>query len=319
MKRWFTSSTPFAPLVAAIALTAIGCGGDSEPTIPVYGTDVVTVPEETQNQRVSKGHYPLEAGWTWTYVRTFELMDPTDGSVQESATDSLRVEAMGEVDLGSVTAFGLATYGVEIYNGEVSDFTTEVYYLQDRHALTEIAYRGFGALVTPAPGIRTEGGTTYRVGDRAFGSVLELKRALAMAGPSEGWIDTEPAGRVAAGPAIDGPITFRDDPRKALVYPLRPGATWVSFTDPWTQIRTVEGHEPVRVPAGNFGSAHITTDVGIDPNVTWSDWVAAQGLVSREIGGIVEVTTPFSPDVTDTLLMVDRTVLIDFTRPHGGL
>ena len=319
MKRWLSTSTPLTPLVAMAALALGGCGGD-EPTTPIFGTDIVLTPGETADHRAEKGHYPLEAGWTWNYLRTFEIIDPADGSVRQSVTDSIRVEAMGEVDLGSTSAYGLVTYGLEIQEGGVtSEYTTETYYHQDRSALTEIAYRGYGSLATPAPGIRTEDRVTYHVGSRTFGSVLELKRALTAAGPSGGWItDATGIGRAASSPALDGPITFRDDPRVALAYPLRPGSNWVSFTDPWTQTREVAGHEPARVPAGTFGSARIVTDVGIDPNLTWSDWVSAQGLVSREIGGLIELTGPGLPSPGDTLLVVDRTVLIGFSRPHGG-
>ncbi len=314
MNRLLSPAAPILALLALPFLALSGCGGDAPATAPQgINLDGAGAP--------ANGRYPLEPGWSWTYVTTLSTFDLDDSTQASVAVDTVRVEALGEVDLGTTTAYGLVARTVQTGpSGEELGPPSEVYYQQRGSGLVEIAYRGFSLNVQPAP--RTGNTRTYHLGTRTFNSLRELSRALLPIGPSTGWLDGEAdAGRnpgITAAPG-DDPILFRDQPRQALVYPLRAGASWVSFTDPWTQTRRVAGHGPAHVPGGTFGSALIRTQVGIDPDLTWVDWISPQGLAARELRGVYTILQggPAGAARGADFVIKAETVLLDYSRPRG--
>lgn len=210
-----------------------------------------------------QGHYPLQAGWTWKYYRRFTVYD-TGGHLQYLTRDTSWVSATGPVDLDGIEAQELHVRTVD-GDGQVV-YEGSVYYTQDRDALIEVGYEGTTPVVTPAPR-PVDDGTGYYVGGRTFRSLEELDDAFRAGGPfGSGW-----------SPASTS--VLRDEPRIVLSYPLTPGKTWVAFTDPWVQTRTVVRRELALGPYGQWGAARIETQ-GLE-GVRFTDWVAPVGLVRR--------------------------------------
>jgi len=314
-------SLPFAArlallLAVPLACLSLACSGD-DPAATAPGGDALQAAArgqalDTQAAPVTKGHFPLEPGWSWRYKTTFTAYPEGEDPVLLTTTLST-VSTLGEMDLGELSAWGLAEDATQEFDGETDTYHSESYYTQDRRALIEVAaLNGFGGTVLPKPTPGDEAGSAgYRVGTLTFSSLEEIPRALGLL--TLGFVrpDSRPAAR-GASLAQDGDIFLRDDPRIVLEYPLRPGRTWVSFEEPFLETREVVGHGALRVEAGNLGAVEILTrapEIGAE----FTDWIAPIGLVARHL----EVDIVF-PDENTTVHAVQHTELVSFERPHGA-
>ena len=298
-------------LVGLVSFTSFSCSGE-DPIRPI--------PYSQFGSLVAKpvsGFYPLEQGWRWKYLRTFTVFDPENGPIDYVATDTSFVWTMGKVDLGLMTTHGIAGRTVEVTPGGTQEFYQEVFYIQDRKTLTEVASRGSGIFVTPAPDIGDASGTKYHVGGRILGSLDDVHRVLRFVPDGVPWELKEGQQRHGDPWSVSQEdIYFRTDPRVVLVYPLRIGQFWVSFEDPFFQDREVIGRRSVHLPAGHFAAAEIRTRLP-DFDAEFTDWVSPAGIVARDFRGLILVTGPGGPAVLDTLAFIDRTEILDLERPRG--
>jgi len=303
-------------LVVPFAGLSLACSGDHSATTAPGGDDLQTAARRqalnTQAAPVTKGHYPLEPGWSWRYKTTFTAYPEGEAPVLLATTLST-VSTLGETDLGELSAWGIAEDATQEYDGESDTYHSESYYTQDRSALIEVAaLNGFGGTVLPKPAPGDEAGSSgYRVGILTFSSLEEIPRALGLLTLGFARPGSRPAAR-GASLAQDGDIFLRDDPRIVLEYPLRPGRSWTSFEEPFLETREVVGHGALRVEAGNMGAVEILTrapEIGAE----FTDWVAPIGLVARHL----EVDIVF-PNENATVHAVQHTELVSFERPHGS-
>lgn len=245
-----------------------------------------------------QGHYPLQAGWTWKYFRRFDVFD-TQGHLQYLSLETVWVTATGPVDLDGTEAQELHVRAVDYTDGHLL-YEGSVYYTQDRDALIEVGYEGTTPVVTPAPQPVDDGGG-YRIGGRTFRSLEEMNDAFRAGGPlGTGW-----------SPASTS--VLRDEPRIVLSYPLTPGKTWVSFTDPWVETRTVVRRELALGPYGQWGAALIETQ---GQQGVWSrDWIAPVGLVRRLVDTYFDGGAAYEFQV---LVSTSRARPQDPGPPNGG-
>jgi hypothetical protein len=296
------------PLALGLALGSLACSGDE----PVATTPSSTAASrahalDAQTAPATQGHYPLEPGWQWTYEHSFRAFNAAGDLEFESSATSM-VWTMGEVELEGMPVQGIAARTVETAEGKTSEYYDEVYYVQDRKTLTEVAYRlggGIGVMPEPSPG--EDRSPRYRIGARTFVSLTEIPRAIRLL--SLGLESSRE--QASTSPAEEGEIVLRDDPRLALVYPLRPRQAWVSFEDPFLETREVVRRGSVELPAGRFGAAEVLSRIP-SLEVEFTDWVSQTGLVARYVQ--VEIT---SEDPEEPLTAVERSELVSFQRPSG--
>jgi hypothetical protein len=106
-------------------------------------------------------------------------------------------------------------------------------------------------------------------------------------------------------------IQIRDDPRVVYLYPMSGGTSWVSFTLPFLQERTVEGYEDVRVKGGQYHCARIRTRIpAFAPNLNWLDYVSSQGLVTRTFDSWVRLAEQGGLGSEDSVRVVESIELV---------
>ncbi|NNF07958.1 MAG: hypothetical protein HKN21_14435, partial [Candidatus Eisenbacteria bacterium] len=71
-------------------------------------------------------------------------------------------------------------------------------------------------------------------------------------------------------------------------YPLIRGNRWVAQESPELVLREVVGRERIHVPAGEFDTIRIRTEVFGAVDFVYEDWVGSEGLVRREASFVLE-------------------------------
>lgn len=288
-------------LATGFALAAPACSKvDPSPT----PSRVATAPAlDAQAAGGPSARYPLEPGWRWTYERTFTVIRE-EGEV-EVIRSTAEVWTIGEVDLGELTAWGIASRTLTTGPSGPEEWYDEAYYRREGNALLELGslLAGGGALVTPAP-MGGDSAPAYRIGPYAFATLGEIPRAL----------DRIVGGWTPASSVTSGEIYLRPEPRLALLYPLRPGSNWVSLEDPFLQTREVVGRRAARTRAGTFGAAEVWSWIP-SAEAGYTDWIARIGLVARHIEIEASGGTVFDPEPVH---IIDHTELVSYERPRRG-
>ena len=171
--------------------------------------------------------------------------------------------------------------------------TSEVYYRNTQTAFTEVAYK-VGGTPLVQPSIRTIGGK--------WNSIVA---GLALAVPMS--VQRFAGDRLLT--RADS-VIVRDDPRVVYQYPLSPGQSWVSFTNPFVQTREVIGNEYVTVPAGERSCVKIRTNLSWGGDMEWFDYVDPQGLVKRTLQFDVIITTQESPETGEAAVVFEQAELL---------
>ncbi|MFQ5568592.1 MAG: hypothetical protein ACE5G0_02890 [Rhodothermales bacterium] len=84
--------------------------------------------------------------------------------------------------------------------------------------------------------------------------------------------------------ALTDSIIIRQEPRIVFEFPLEFAEPWVSFTDPFVEIRRIVGVDTVTVEAGTFPCTLVKTEIPLDiPFLGWFDCVSEEGLILRII------------------------------------
>jgi len=231
----------------------------------------------------------LAIGSAWTYrwqfaeyASTGELLWDTTG------TYIVVVSATGQT-VGPYQGLTL----LEARNQDLPSQTSAIWYSQTSERLTEVAYRSPGQtpLVFPKDSGPRPGPLAAAVSP--IGEPLAIQRRL---GPR----------------LVADSIQIRDDPRVVYLYPMSGGASWVSFTSPFLQERTVEGYEDLAAQGGQYHCARIRTRVPtLSPNLHWIDYVSSEGLVQRTFDTWVQALGEEWPEgATDSIRILETLELV---------
>jgi hypothetical protein len=231
-------------------------------------------------------------GRTWTYDYTLERDAPgTEYDTTITATLRLRVR---QTDAAVGGRTGLVM--VEMLNLSSSPVdTSRLCYAQAADSLIEVAYQSpqtpVASFARPDRPLRASPDGAFAEGVWSGTPSLSgwrsrlLQRRIAQAAPQAAPQSDERA--------ANDPVTVRDDPRVALVAPLEEGASWVSFVEPFPQIRTVGAQQQVTTEAGRFETVVVDATLPEDsPRFRLTDFVAPEGLVRRVVADTAEARNP---------------------------
>lgn len=188
-------------------------------------------------------------------------------------TFATRVEAVGQT-VGQHTDLIL----VRSYDVGADSMYTQTWYRQTQQELTDEAYR--------------QAGRTPVVMPKRDGKEIGMMKNSAAFGL-----------HVLSGHfAPTGDTTIRTDSRIVYQYPLFTGRSWISFSNPFQQSRSVSGKQNLTVPAGTFSCTIIRTALpSFSPTMEWIDFVSEKGLIVRTISDSMMVSTEESPEGTGVM------------------
>lgn len=231
----------------------------------------------------------LSIGSAWTYRWHFEQYSSGGDLLWDTTGTYIVVVSALNQTVGPYQGLTL----LEARNQDVPSQMSAHWYSQTTDRLTEVAYRSPGATPIVMPK-----GTRPRPGARAvsfspFSEPLAIQQRLAPL-------------------LLADSIQLRDDPRVVYLYPMSGGNSWVSFTDPFLQERTVEGYEDITVRGGQYHCARIRTRVPtFAPDLGWIDYVSSQGLVARIFDTWVQAVGEEWPDgATDSIRVLESLELV---------
>ena len=231
----------------------------------------------------------LSVGSAWTYQWHYAQYSSAGDLVWDTAaTYIVVVSAIGQT-VGPYQGLTI----LEARNQDLPSQTSAIWYSQTSERLTEVAYRSPGQMPLVLP---KESG--LRPGQRAAGA-LPIAEPLAIQGQF---------GLVLSSDSVQ----LRDDPRVVYLYPMSGGTSWVSFTTPFLQERTVEGYEDLRVQGGLYHCAKIRTRIPtFVPDLGWIDYVSSQGLVKRTFDSWVRAGEMMGPDFPgDSIRVIESLELV---------
>ena len=232
----------------------------------------------------------LSVGSAWTYQWQVEQYSSSGQLEWDTTSQFIVVVSAVNQSVGPYQGLTL----LEARDREDPSGTTEIWYSQTNDRLTEVAYRS--AENTPIVFPKGNGTLPMTISAPAPVSPFVQPYALQWGMPPSARSDS---------------IQIRTDPRVVYVYPLAGGNSWVSFTSPFLQERTVEGYEEIVAPAGRYYSARIRTTLpAIAPDLDWIDFVSSQGLVKRILDSWVGVGDPSGNPVADSLRIVESMELL---------
>lgn len=240
--------------VAAILFCISGCKKSDTPVDPT-----------------GKGFFDLSLGKTWMYAWSIVETDSTWHALATFSTDSFQVRIASTDDtLGDYRQL------IRFEAQSIPHFigATKVWYQFAGDSLVEIAYNNAGA--TPVVLPKREAGVSVSRGNEPALFSLFPRVVIALL-RSKGFSDS---------------TLFRDEARIVYKFPLTNGKTWVSFTNPFLQVREVVRSDTIIICAGrNFLCAKIKTTIPeIDPTLEWYDYVSTDGLIERRINVTTLVT-----------------------------
>lgn len=275
------------PLLAA-------CGSDGDTPL-AHAPGAVLAPAA----KPDPGRYPMEAGRTWVYEREFTLRDAETGEITFTEALIENLVSLGQTEIGGVPVWELESRIFDEPGGAT-------FYLQTRTQVIEVASRGLPPVGSPVTTGVPE--RPLRFAGREFAS----PGALARAGLDRTLLQ---AGVAQPDP---GEIVVREEPRIALDYPLKRNKSWVAFSNPFRNVRTVIGKEKVEALGRTRTATRIHVDVGIDESVEWDDYIGREGVLYRRIDVRVTEMDGTESDVTEIVRLVEVTPG-DKRAPRGNL
>ena len=230
----------------------------------------------------------LSIGSAWTYRWHLAQYSSAGDLLWDTAgTYIVVVSAIGQT-VGPYQGLTL----LEARNQDLPSQTSAVWYSQSDERLTEVAYRlGQTPLVLPKGSDPWLG--KFAVAVSPIAEPLAIQRRL-------------------GSQLMSDSIQLRDDPRIVYLYPMSGGTSWVSFTSPFLQERTVEGYEDLRVQGGQYHCAKIRTRIPtFVPDLDWIDYVSSQGLVMRTFDAWVRAGEMEEPDFPgDSIRVIESLELV---------
>lgn len=220
------------------------------------------------------GDVDFQAGRVFIYAWSSTMVDSW-GNILRSEADTVTVVVTGtDVTLDSLNGLisidhwsnGYPRVGTAWYRISGGDFV-------------EVAYRNPGGIIAQ-PILRT---TPVRL------SVLRPRFSLTTPGVVQ----------MIANEIINDSVQYRRDPRVVYRSPLAPGASWVSFTDPFQQTREVKNDTTIWILNEPYPCVSILTRIpDFSPSLDWYDFVNQKGLIRRTITfpGLL-MTDPDNPEV----------------------
>lgn len=214
--------------------------------------------------------YPLTPGNRWGYDWAV-VYDSASGTFVDSATigeatveveaDTVLFDSLPATILQDRTYDGRSVHESRFYSGNT-----------DRGMFT-YAYSSGSSVM---PGKATE---AYRVtvNGASFDSPTILLQAIRLAGQ---------------GSARAANVLYVEDPPVLVyAYPLEEGSHWTyrPTSNPWQVDRRIVDYSEIEVPAGKFKAFKIAWLVDLDndgtpdANIVYNDWVAAEGLIRRDL------------------------------------
>ena len=240
-------------------------------------------------------HYPVKAGNTWSYTKTFSLYNfrPLISGFpfrDTSYAQQVTVEALGQELLNDgMNAWKFRT------TGSGSPVVGYNFYRQTRDAFLSVAYVN-PWLVAPLQSSPIQ----YHYAGKAFGSIAEMAS----------FIEGNPQGM----PGLSGDsLIYETIPATAFLFPISVGREWeyrapLPFLN-WRIHKKVIGTMPLYLPAGAFSSYKIQwfwdtkNDGTWDPKMSGYDYITPQGLGKREF--FLRDVAVFSDVSADTIALVD--------------
>ena len=225
------------------------------------------------------GSFSFREGQTWMYTWEAELSDSA-GTILNAESDSLevRVASINDEVSGMQGLVRLEARSFFPGAGVSTADTERVWYRVTSSEMAEVAYQH--PAVVPLV-IMSASGRSVRAPRRSF---------------------FDPIG-ATAGESVADTIMIREEPRRALKFPLKKGTAWSSFTNVSWSDKEVVAMEEIRAVGQVFSTAKIKTTLAFDSSgIRWFDWVAANGLIKRTIDSDVILATEGDPEATGQMV-----------------
>lgn len=228
----------------------------------------------------------LKVGKTWRYAWSLTLRDSI-GNVRFSDADTIvvSVDGVNETVGNFRNLVRLSSWG--------SDFrSSHVWYAQTDSDFVELAYRWSG-------------------GRQAFPKIIS--KTVDEGARKKPFFLTEPVAVqwMRAQTVPQDSILLREEPRVVYRYPLVPGMSWISFSQPFLQTREAIGFESITVNGKGFHSIRIKTTIpDLAPDLQWYDYVTLEGLIRRTLDMEILITSEDDPEVGQRGTISERLELV---------
>jgi hypothetical protein len=232
----------------------------------------------------------LTVGSAWTYQWNLEQRSSTGELLWDTTSQFIVfVSAIGQ-SVGPYQNLAL----MEARDRDHPSGTSEVWYSQTSSRLSEVAYRSAGntPIVLPKKIAAVQASGYSPMAFSPFMEPFALRH-------------------ISRDSFLADSVHVRDDPRVVYVFPLTTGTSWLSFSAPFLEQRTVSSYEDIAVPAGRFHTASITTTLPtVAPRAVWIDFVSSEGLVKRIFDSWVPMVDQANPAGVDDSVRITETMVL---------